>query len=51
MLMVTSLVRKVTYGNVLSPINSHGPSIRWSYEVTDQTKYIISSLAKTQDLD
>ena len=46
MLMVTKLVRVVTYCKELPPINSHDPSVRWSCEVASQFKSIISPLAE-----
>ena len=43
--LVTRLFKLVTYREELPPMNSYDPSMRWSYEVTRQIKYIISPLA------
>ena len=47
MFMVTRLIRVVTYHKELTSINSHDPSMRWSWEVAGQIKYI-SPLAEDQ---
>ena len=44
--MVTRLIRVVTYRKELLPTISYGPSMGCSYEVTWQTKYIISPPAE-----
>ena len=46
MLMVTKLVRVVTYRKYLPPINSHYPLRKWSCEIKSQIKSIISPLAE-----
>ena len=47
MLMVTRLMRVVTYRKDFPTINSHDPSVWWSYEITWQIKYITSPPAET----
>ena len=40
--IVTKLMRVVPFREEFPPINSHGPSMRWSCEIMEQIKYIIS---------
>ena len=44
--MATKLGRMVTYLDELLPILSHDPLITWSFEITGQTKIIVSPISQ-----